>query len=333
MQPQFQPLEADTRWKNLVYLSEAKLDQFCLSTEKRGWNFNFKIGGGVSARKKSPRERLGEVDRLLQSQSLIHYEKEPEPRAYFLVRLMASAGTYWPWAGNQEAMKHIAWWVGQGEHVDVLAYGHIKNVLQQGTMPDFSFKSTWWPSRSDTYKRLTQSMVIASDSEDELPVVPTNGEKVRRFMETCFHDGVRRNYYIETPAVFEMLLRVDGREDEKDKCPVVFGSPVWVARIPYTVPGIYRLGQEYSLPNGQFGEAFGIWEGRRWTEAFWEAQSLNPRGVDATPVQPPKIPAGPPVIQDLVSLRIPQSSASIVRSEKETETAHSLWKRFSQWFS
>lgn len=119
MQPQFQPLEGDVRWKNLVYLSEAKLDQFCLSTEKRGWNLSLKIGGGVTARKKSLRERLGEVDRLLQSQSLIHYEIEPEPGAYFLVRLIASAGTYWPWAGNVEPMKHVAWWVGQGGLVKV----------------------------------------------------------------------------------------------------------------------------------------------------------------------------------------------------------------------
>lgn len=176
-------------------------------------------------------------------------------------------------------------------------------------------------------------MVIASDSEDEFPVVSTKGEKVRRFMEICFQDEVRRNHYIEAPAVFEMLLRVDGREDEEKNCPMVFGSPVWVARVPYTVPGIYRLGQEYSLPNGQSGEAFGVWEGRRWAEAYWEAQSFNPCGEGATPAQPPKIPAGPPVRQDLASLRIPQSSASIARSEKETDTAHSLWKRFSQWFS
>ena len=92
----------------------------------------------------SPREKLAEVGKLLKEQNNLCYEDNPRSGSYLLVRLVAAAGTMWPSDSAREKMQHVAWWVGEGKDVKVLAYGSLSNTLQTGD--DHKAQSTWSPS-------------------------------------------------------------------------------------------------------------------------------------------------------------------------------------------
>lgn len=305
MQRKFQPLESEIRWQNLVYVSRAKLEQFGLSLEKRGWRFG-KLGVGLSSTPKTDRQLLTEIGRLLQEQRLIRYELDPEQQSYFLVRIVASAGTFWPFSGRKKEMERVAWWVGEGEYVSVLACGNIKHLRQQGEMPNFEHKSTWWPSRADAYLDLVDSMIAIANTDDGYPSLPTDGSKVKSFINACFDESVRRNHRIHGPAIVEMLLRVDYIEENMNEKPVVFGSPVWVAQVQYPVPGVYKLDGVSEEHKNIKHLARGIWDGDKWIGTFWEgSQNVITQKRGTIPDESPGVPSNMPEPINICRLGIP----------------------------
>lgn len=331
MQRKFQPLESEIRWQNLVYVSRAKLEQFGLSLEKRGWRFG-KLGIGLSSTPKTDRQLLIEIGRLLQKQCLIRYELDPQQQSYFLVRLVASAGTFWPWSGRKKEMEQVAWWVGEGEHVTVLACGNIKHLRQQGALPDFSTVSTWWPSRVDAYLDLVDSMITTASVENGAPLLSTDGSKVRSFINACFNESVQRNHKIHGPAIFEMLLRVDYVEESENEKPVVFGSPLWVAQVQQPVCGVYNLGGASAGSETEGPLARGIWDGNKWLGTFWEEGQTMPQRKCLIPSESPTVPSSMPESTDIIRLGIPDCF-EFVEEEKRLESRGTALRRFYNLFN
>lgn len=335
-------LSINAKHKNFEYISHPKVEQFLLRTEIRGWNVSANAVGvagagiGMTAVPKSNRDFLTEIGKLLKKQNELCDEDNPQPGSYLLLRLVASAGTMWPWKGRREGMEETAWWVGEGKDVTVLAYGSLENLLQQGGFKSKSDESTWFPSVADTHYDLIDSIKV----DREYAKVPA-GLKVRALLEECFNGGLleRDAPRLKGPGIYEMLLRVDGvdsepKEDEAEaKKRIVYGSPVWVARVSTPTPGVYKLNQKHPEPGGirvrdmtyemtgyARGEglkgnltgneiagsqldAYGVWDGKSWVKTYWA------RGIFWMPIDDsagvPATPQGSPSPKDAVSLGIP----------------------------
>ncbi|WP_413039408.1 hypothetical protein ACLUU3_06035 [Rothia mucilaginosa] len=338
-------LTTDVTDKNLVYLSEEKLDDLRLPDEKPGWDksasvsasASFTSGVSVSAsasanskmRKMSDREKLTEAGKLLKEQVNLFYEDNPRPGSYLLVRLVAAAGTMWPSDSARENMNHVAWWVGEGKDVKVLAYGSLSNTLQTGY--NHKAESTWSPSAVDAHSNLINSVVSATNNNSK---VTKSGGTVREFLSYCFNSGVvgRGGTWVHQPGIYDMLLRVDGVEEDEteNKKRVVYGSPIWVTRVPVPVPGVYKLEQKYSGPARFYQQnrmremtgyddvesyslvkqpreivAYGVWDGKSWVKTYWAA-SMHDVVFDRR-VSDPEVPESLPKPEDIVSLGIPRN--------------------------
>src|SRR5690554_2574193 len=144
------PLDHDVRDRELVYVSQAKLEQLLLNPANSGF------GGGVAgfalqkeSRPRGPRELLTAAAKLFEQQGLLTYENSAREGSWLLVRAIMACGTAWPWArGESRAAEQTAWWVGRSESTRILAYGHRDHLLGQGKMPspeDTEDTPTWWP--------------------------------------------------------------------------------------------------------------------------------------------------------------------------------------------
>lgn len=331
--------------ENLVYLSDKKIRDFLIPDEKQDWEKSVSVsvstslngantGASASAsaksttRKMSPREKLAEVGKLLKEQNNLCYEDNPRSGSYLLVRIVAAAGTMWPSDSAREKMQHVAWWVGEGEDVKVLAYGSLSNTLQTGD--DHKAQSTWSPSAVGAHSKLIDSVVAATANNSKVAKIDGT---VREFLSYCFNNGVvgRGADWLHKPGVYDMLLRVDGVEEgeTESKKRVVYGSPISVVRVPVPVPGVYKLKQEYSGPN-RFQQqnrmlemtgytdvdyslvkqpmeitAYGVWDGESWVKTYW-AESMYDVIVNSH-VSDPEVPKSPPKPEDVVSLGIPRN--------------------------
>lgn len=233
-------------------------------------------------------------------------------------------------------MQKTAWWVGEGKDVTVLAYGSLENLLQQGGFKTDSDESTWYPSKMDTHYDLIDSIKVDRDYA-EAPA----GLRVRALLKECFDGGLldRDAPRLKGPGIYEMLLRVDGvdsepREDETEaKKRIVYGSPVWVARVSTPTPGVYKLNQKHPNPvgiriqdmtyvmtgydrgeglkgnlkgseiTGSGLDAYGVWDGKSWIKTYW-AQGIFCMPIDDS-AGVPETPQGSPSPMDAVSLGIP----------------------------
>ena len=342
--------------KDIVYWSMEKLDDLLIPDEKQYWDKSAGVslsasatGVGASANasvnskkgKMSLREKLTEAGKFLKKQNNLCYEDNPQAHSYLLIRLVASAGTMWPWSGYKEGMENTAWWVGEGKDVTVLAYGSLKN-LRQGRNPDPERKSesdtsTWYPSVITTGYDLINGIKVNS-GEEEVP----EGLEVRAPLEECFNGGLfaRDAPPLEGPGIYEMLLRVDGVDKDTHKSgavskkPIVYGSPIWVARALTPAPGVYKLHQEehpnpvgiriqdmthemtgYARGEGLKGnlkgseiagsglDAYGVWDGKSWIKTYW-GRGIYRMAIDNS-ADVPETPQGSPSLTDAVSLGIP----------------------------
>ncbi len=342
-------LTTNLKWKDLVYSSQKKVDDLLVSSF-RWWNWSFLIKLWVvnltiseSPKKEEELRRLKmtEAGKFLKKLNKLCYEDNPRPRSYLLVRLVASAGTMWPWSGHKEGMKNTAWWVGEGKDVTVLAYGSLNNLLQgKDPDPDRKLKSdtsTWYPSVITTHFDLIDSIKVDS-GEEEVPAEL----KVRTLLEECFNGGLlsRDAPPLEGPGIYEMLLRVDGVDKDTHKSgavskkPIVYGSPIWVAEALTPAPGVYKLHQEqhpnpfvlrdqdmtyemtgYARGEGLKGnltgreiagrglDAYGVWDGKSWIKTYW-GRGIYRMAIDNS-ADVPEIPQDPPSLTDAVSLGIP----------------------------
>lgn len=340
-------LTTHPKQKNLVYSSEKKADKLLGSGSKRwNWSFSIKLGVANLTISESPKEeniryqKMIKAGKFLKKLNNLCYEDNPRSESYLLVRLVASAGTMWPWSGHKEGMKNTAWWVGEGKDITVLAYGSLKNLLPRND-PDSdrelkSDKSSWYPSNIGTHYALIDSIKVEEDYA-EAPA----GLKVRALLEECFNGGLlsRDAPPLEGPGIYEMLLRVDGvdkdahRSGAVSKKPIVYGSPIWVARALTPAPGVYKLHQKHPNPVGiriqdmtyemtgyARGEglkgnltgseiagsgldAYGVWDGKSWIKTYW-GQGIYRMAIDNS-ADVPETPQGSPSLTDAVSLGIP----------------------------
>lgn len=346
MRSKYSKLSTNITNENLVYLSDKKIGDFLIPDEKLDWEKS--VSASISSspisasakstmRKISHREKLAEVGKLLRKQKNLFYEDNPRPGSYLHVRLVAVAGTMWPWSGHKEGMKNTAWWVGEGKHVTVLAYGSLKNLLQgRDPDPDRKLKSdtsTWYPSVITTHFDLINSIKVNS-GEEEVPA----GLKVRALLEECFNGGLlsRNAPPLEGPGIYEMLLRVDGVDKDTHKSgavskkPIVYGSPIWVARTLTPAPGVYKLHQEqppiplvrvqdmtyemtgYARGEGLKGnltgpeiagsglDAYGVWDGKSWIKTYW-GRVIYRMAIDNS-VDVPETPQGSPNLTTRLAL-------------------------------
>lgn len=322
MHSQFTPLDTDIRYQNLVYVSEAKLNQLLLDPQKQGFTINLPAslgGGGVDTKTLSTRELLSRAGELFKEQGLLNYEIDPQPGKWLLVRAKMVCGTAWPWAGYDDKVgKTTAWWVGNSASLRILAYGHRDHLLGQGKMPlgtDSSSHPTWWPSRSDGYIQLLKN-IAGTVIDDDLNVTPKIGsahEAAKRLegLENYFfsNSGVIRDEYLVNRGTFEMLLRVD-TVVESSNPPTVFGSPLWVSRETRPVPGTYEV---ENLTGVDQIETVADWDGGSWSRiqvldhrdpSFPSRGQLSVDQLRILANQPDSLPEGPPSIEQLKSLRM-----------------------------
>lgn len=336
MHSKYSKLTTNLKWKDLVYSSQEKVDDLLVSSFK-WWSWSFVIKLWVvnvtfsenSKKEELRREKMTEAGKFLKKLNKLCYEKDPRPGSYLLVRLVASAGTMWPSGTAKKKMKHVVWWVGEGEDVKVLAYGSLSNTLQAGY--DHKAESTWSPSAVGAHSELINSVVTATNNNSK--VAKSDGT-VREFLSYCFNSGVvgRGGTWVHQPGIYDMLLRVDGVEEDEteNKKRVVYGSPIWVVRAVDPVPGVYKLKEEYSGPahfdqknrmremigyddveSYSLGKqpmeivAYGVWDGKSWIKTYWAKNMYDV--IFGPHVSDPEVPKSQPKPEDIVSLGIPRN--------------------------
>lgn len=320
MRTEFTPLGIDMEDAELVYVSNAKLEQLLMSPEKAG--FGASVGGfGLStdSRARGTRELLDEAGKLFERQGLLRYENRPERGSWLLVRARLMCGTAWPWAGlNDPASRLTAWWVGSSQSLRILAYGHRDHLLGQGKRSGVSneeHKATWWPSEAGTYAQLLKDIAVHVDA-DSLELTPTlksdeSFAEDLRGLESYFfsNPGVERGDPLEPRGVFEMMLRVD-HVVAGDGRTTVMGSPLWVARERRPVPGVYQV---VPFDDESRQDVLGDWDGVRWCAlvkrthptnlkaSLGEEPTMEPLPLESAPYLPAE-----PSIYDIVNFdRLP----------------------------
>jgi len=330
----FVPLETEVRHKNLTYVSAAKLEQLVLDPFVRGLNFTLPLNlGGVGAESDElgVRDLLGAAARLFEQNQLLTYEVAPKVGEWLLVRAIATCGSAWPWAGDHEDLIETAWWVGSSANLRILAYGHRSHLLGTGKIPSSPERehvATWWPSIDGGYRDLLSAVagvVVSDDVEVSLAPQLETGATFSGVENYFFNPGVNRNEYLVKRGVFEMMLRVDGIEDDGNGTPIVYGSPLWVAKESRVVPGTYTIADFPDLPGVT---AVASWDGGAWSDRRLQ-DHRNPSDMRRNPtVELPEMPTVPPELETIVSLAIreqplvahleefpagPAASATIVR--------------------
>ena len=192
--------------------------------------------------------------------------------------------------------------------------------------------ATWWPSIAGGYERLLRSVssIVADDGADPESLLSdayASGVSFRDLDRYFFNDGVKRGEDLVERGVFEMLMRVDGVErGGSDEPSVVYGSPLWVARLHRAVPGTYVV---QDLPNDPGLAVVAEWDGVRWSDMRhrdWR-DPRKPRG--RLPSLPEQLPEGPPDLQQLWTLSTRQERASeqdVVEIQKmDTAEGHVSW--------
>lgn len=238
-----------------------------------------------------------------------------------------------------------------------MAYGKLAHVEGQGEPPEYNKSSTWWPSRVGTHRVLVDSLVKAASEEsagNPVNIVKSRDSTLRGLLDYCFNNGVRRSAYVEKPAIYEMLLRVDEIEKSEGEKPIVAGSPVWVARVMNPLPGTYLLEQKppkeakknavhYRIITDKVNStssdardvkffsprireipdlaAYGVWDGKRWLGTYW-GNSRDYKMVYDISIESPEVPKSSyiPESTDVRSLGISEGVKSAIKKE-------SSWKR------
>ncbi|MEP7765453.1 hypothetical protein [Sanguibacter sp. 25GB23B1] len=339
MEKNFSPLDADTRYKNLVYCSEAKLKQMLLDADERGFVFTLPFamgGGGVNSHRRGTRDLLNSAASLIERNRMLSYEASPRVGHWLLVRAIASCGTAWPWNGDREEFHETAWWVGRSERLRILAYGHRDHLLGMGKVPASqgeNGRATWWPSVVGGFQELLASVAVVVIGDDlnssvDLRSRADFGETFRGLDRYFFDEGVRRDSPLIQEGVYEMLLRVDGVEDgDGDEPHVVYGSPLWVAKVNDVVPGTYSVSNDADQPGIAIVAS---WNGLEWSDLRMQdyrdplMRYQRPRSVL------PELPTEPPDLDDLMSLAIRAAPTDEQNGQPTAEVDPSKRKFFAR---
>ena len=308
------PMDTDIREKQLCYLSEAKLKGLLPDEYRSGGNASIGLlglsaGAGRAARALNQTEVITEACKELDRKGLLTFEADPQPNQWMLLRAIARSGTSWPWAGTSDnaTIRNVTWWIGESERFRVLGYGHRKHVLNQGEIPNAEpeARATWWPSSGGTYRALMNAIAdsVVADLKPIADGLPTSFDDLASGFP--FSDNVIRGNWIEPPGLYEILLFVHGMDTPRDpdRQPLVYGSPLWVARVADPVPGTYVIERDVVTDV----DAIASWDGCGWSDlrlADHRSVGLLNRGTNPEP--PTQLPTSPPAIVDLYSLTIPE---------------------------
>ncbi|RCS84244.1 hypothetical protein [Brevibacterium aurantiacum] len=340
MNRKFTPLNGDAIHKNLVYVSSAKLEQLLLKKMKQGFNVTLpaQLGGaGHESRELATRELLESAIALFEKNQNLIYEEVPESGEWLMVRFLGKCGTAWPWSGGGDEFQNTAWWVGRSEKLKLLAYGHSSHVLGNGLMPAIDDKATWWPSTPGSYRKLLESVTTVVNADDlDAEVVPGSIQEsaatFRGIDRFFFSDGVERGAPILQEGVYEMLLRVDGVEPgEGDNAPVVFGSPLWVAKVNWAVPGTYVV---ESISETRDVSIVASWDGQSWSDLHVRDQREPFMQVNDDNITLPSMPVDPPNVNHLIELEIqPNQDTGLSDDQPESNSIENeywfarIWRR------
>lgn len=335
MSRRYTPLTAETVHKNLVYVSTAKLDQLLLKNSRPG--FNLTLPGQLGGASREPRnlgirELLESAATLFEEQQNLIYEEVPQVGEWLMVRFQGKCGTAWPWSGISDDFRNTAWWTGYSEKLQLLAYGHNTHILGNGLMPVADPVATWWPSTPGSYRNLLESVaeLVNADSLGSDPPLGSMEESAATFrglLRYFFNDSVERGTPLIQAGVYEMLLRVDGVEQgEGDERPVVFGSPLWVAKVTWAVPGTYIV---QSLPETSEVSVVASWDGHRWSDLRVNDEREDFMKIGGDNITLPAMPADPPNLEDLADLQI----RSCPDADKSAHQPISSQTHTSSWFA
>jgi hypothetical protein len=261
---------------------------------------------------------------------LLRYEVIPEPGDRLLVRMLGTGGSAWPWAGDEPEFHQTMWLVGRSERLQILAYGNRKHLTEIGSVPsEDEGKSTWWPSIPGGYEKLLNAAakVVGEDVETRLEMSGASSElTMRSFIDYFFDKGVQRGDPLLPKGVYELLLRVDGVEEHSERRPIVYGSPLWVAKEPRAVPGTYMISDFPDIPGVT---AVASWDGVSWSNMRLEDyrepfQILGQQEVHFPEL--PELPTEPPAnSKTLYSLDLPEAASS--RDRTAENRWRTLWRK------
>mgnify|MGYP000852187431 CR=1 FL=1 len=269
-------LDFDVTYKDLHYYSMAKVRDFGLNESSGGYGggiggAGFSVNASKAAAPKGNRELLTLVGRYLQSCGLLVYE-DPSTAvpgsSYILARVLGRYGNLWTFhTAEDDPIRDVIWFKGQGTRVRVLAYGSRQNLAREGDVPEKSnYKASWWPSGYGAHKGIVERLVDRAINEDQRNAIEDEelvGD-VDAFVRYCFNDGVLRGQTY-THGLYEILLRVDRVANFDTQLPWVVGSPIWFAKCS---PGIYLI-PSLAVNNDQCCEVYGVWDGGTWANIFY----------------------------------------------------------------
>lgn len=272
------------------------------------------------------RDTITEINEGLQKSDRIHYSTSCVTGEYLLFRALVTAGTIWDYCrddddpGGFKNLKDTVWWMGESESFDIVAYGKRRNIIGGGDSggEEDAGKSTWDPSDFSVNLTLVEAINEAVKNDEQFNLEMHDTEKFSRFRGS-FHDGTARGVAIEGRGLFEFLLRFDACDFDGER-EVVYGSPVWVAKVTDPVPGTYNIGKFWRTIAGEIvkvrqgsdqevgdvKKGLGIWDGEKWKSTRWASSQ------SAYLWNPPPIPEEYPSVGDFVGF------ATDVPSEETT---------------
>lgn len=303
--------------KLLRYYSESKVSDHKRENPKGMRNFGVEFSGikaGGESDGPNTRDIITKINESLQKSDRIHYSTSCVIGEYLLFRALVTAGTIWDYCrgdddpGGFKNLKDTVWWMGESESFDIVAYGKRRNIIgggDPGGEEDVG-KSTWDPSDFSVNLTLVEAINEAVKNDEKFNLEMYDTEKFSRFRGS-FHDGTARGVAIEGRGLFEFLLRFDARDFDGER-EVVYGSPVWVAKVTDPVPGTYNIGKFWRTIAGEIvkvrqgsdqevgdvKKGLGIWDGEKWKSTRWASSQ------SAYLWNPPPIPEEYPSVDDFV---------------------------------
>lgn len=288
--------------KHLKYRSKKKMDGFLEKKRKRRVvSVSLATGGiGTTFENRSDREVLTAIGKRLVERELVSYEIDANPGKYILVRAACTAGTMWPFAGNQERYSNLVYWIGASAHYRVFAYGSRSNLLDgSATMPPGD-SPTWYPSELGNFHELLDSVATSVAEERPLQHAVDRSKKVEGLIDFCFQGNVQRGVALANRGIFEFLLRVDGLESPENRGKeILYGSPIWVAQSFNPVAGVYAITAQ--APAGVSAVADWDPEGG-WSNARWRHHGVFQKPKQRPLTQVPELPLDPPKAADVLEL-------------------------------
>lgn len=226
--------------------------------------------------------------------------------------------------------------MGYSEKFRIMAYGNRKYVDNLRGNPNAaeSQQARWFPSSMENLTAIlhavAQNVTTDGPSEPLDPHVITS-EGFRKLDKLVTGKDAGGAPAWQPKRLYEMLLRVDGvvEDGEHGAWPIVYESPLWVARDNRPVPGTYEV-TGHDEPDAT---ALASWDGRDWSDLRWKTQCRQaelrwmPERSSLTDDRLPPMPVGPPtdaeVLVDL-AIRASEDSSTI---QPDTKPGWPVWLR------